>query len=166
MEPNTGSRAAQVPVLALRAKLSGIVTGTDVVTGDGLIPVEHLSAGDRVITRDGGMQRLAWVQSLLVTTFMVKIGVDALGHNRPEAPLMLPEGQRVLIRDWRAKALYGGTVVGVPAGRLADGTVIRRVGPRSLRLFRLGFERQHTIYAGGLELLAHTKRLAIVKNPT
>ncbi|MEM9438186.1 MAG: Hint domain-containing protein [Pseudomonadota bacterium] len=158
MENKAALRTSPTPILALRAKLSGFAAGTDIVTGDGLLPVEHLSPGDRIVTRDGGMQRLSWVESLFVTTFAVRFSTDALGHNRPEERLLLPEGQRLLIRNWRAKVLYGGNVVGVPAWRLADGEFIRRVGPRSLQLYRLGFERQHTIYAGGLELLAHTKR--------
>ncbi|MEM9238478.1 MAG: Hint domain-containing protein [Pseudomonadota bacterium] len=161
MEPKPDIRTGPTPILALRKKLSGLAAGTDVVTADGLIPVEHLTAGDRVVTRDGGMQRAIWIESHFVTTFAVRFAADALGHNRPENRLILPEGQRLLIRDWRAKALYGGNVVGVPAWRLADGEFISRVGPRSLYLYRVGFERQHTIYAGGLELLAHTKRSKI-----
>ena len=159
MEPKTVTRLSERPILALRTRLAGFVAGTSIVTGDGLLPVEHLTAGDRVVTRDGGMQRLSWVETLYVITFAARISPDALGHGKPEERLIVPEGQRLLIRDWRAQAIYGGSVVGVPAWRLADGEYIRRIGPRSLRLFRLGFERQHTVYAGGLEMLAQTKQL-------
>ncbi|MEM8633295.1 MAG: Hint domain-containing protein [Pseudomonadota bacterium] len=160
MEPKTVMRRSEAPILALRAKLSGFSAGLSIVTGDGLLPVEHLQPGERVVTRDGGMQRVSWIEALYVTTFAVRISPDALGHTRPEGRLVLPEGQPILIRDWRAKVLYGASVVGVPAWRLADGEYVRRIGPRSLRLYRIGFDRQHTIYAGGLEMLAQTKRLA------
>lgn len=157
MEPNAVSRGAVAPVLALHAKLSGFTSGTPIITADGLIPVEHLTTGDRVVTRDGGIQKVSWIDAIYATTAAVQISPGALGHGRPETRLTLPEGQRLLIRGWRAKALYGGPVVGVPAWRLAEGQFIRRVGPRSLRLFCVGFERQHTVYAGGLEMLAQTK---------
>ena len=161
MEPKTVLRRGAPPVLALRARLSGFVTGTEIVTANGLRAVETLAAGDRIITRDGGMKRLAWVDEAYVTTNSVIIAADALGFAKPESRLVLPDGQRLLIRDWRASVLYGSNVVGVPAWRLADGEYIRRAGPRSLRLVRLGFETQHTVYAGGLELLAHTKRFEL-----
>ena len=156
MEPKSAMRHSEEPRLALRSKLSGFAQGARVVTADGRLPIEHLTAGERIITRDGGMQRLSWIDSAYVTTHAVRIAPQALGHSKPEERTVLPEGQRLLLRDWRAKAMYGHSVVGVPAFRLADGDYVRRIGPRSLRLFRLGFERQHTVYVDGLEMLAHT----------
>ncbi|MEO1797698.1 MAG: Hint domain-containing protein [Pseudomonadota bacterium] len=160
-EQKSVARHRPPPILALKTKLSGLVSGTDIVTADGLIPVQHLSEGDRIITRDAGMQRLAWIEALYVTTGAVRIEPSALGHSKPEETLTLPEGQRLLIRDWRAKALYGANVVGVRVARLVDGGFVRSLGPRTLQLYRLGFQRQHTIYGGGLELMAHTTRFAI-----
>ncbi|MEL6689225.1 MAG: Hint domain-containing protein [Pseudomonadota bacterium] len=161
MEPKTVLRQGKPPVMALQTKLSGFASGTEIVTADGLLPVEHLSKGDRVITRDGGMKAVTWVDATYVTTNAVVIAADALGFAKPESRLVLPEGQHLLLRDWRAKALYGANVVGVPAWRLVDGEYIRRVGPRSLRLYRIGFDAQHTVYAGGLELFAHTETFDI-----
>ncbi|MEM9853874.1 MAG: Hint domain-containing protein [Pseudomonadota bacterium] len=161
MEPKTVSRRSDGPVLALRAKLSGFCEGTPIVTRDGLLPIEHLHIGDKLVTRRAGLQALAWIEALFVTTFAVAVAPGAMGAGKPESEIMLPEGQRFLIRDWRAEALYGGQAVGVPAWRLADGTSLRRLGPRTMRIFRLGFERQEVIYSGGLQLLAQTKRFTV-----
>ncbi|MEL6610278.1 MAG: Hint domain-containing protein, partial [Pseudomonadota bacterium] len=121
MEPKTVGRLHQRPALALQAKISGFVVGTDIVTGDGLLPVEHVGAGDRIVTRDAGMQRVAWAEAAYVTTHAVKISPDALGRGRPEDAVIVPAGQKLLVRDWRARALYGAAIAYVPAYRLADG---------------------------------------------
>lgn len=157
MEPKTVLRHGKPPVLALQTRMTGFVSGTEIVTSDGLLPVEHLSKGDRVITRDGGMKQVSWVDAVYITTNAVVIAADALGFAKPASRVVVPEGQHLLIRDWRAKALYGANVVGVPAWRLVDGAYNRRVGARSLHLFRIGFETQHTVYAGGLEMLTHNE---------
>ncbi|MEM1375310.1 MAG: Hint domain-containing protein [Pseudomonadota bacterium] len=157
MEPNAVSPGTTTPVSALDKKLSGFTAGTLIITADGLIPVEHLTPGDRVVTRDAGMQRVTWIDAVYATTAAVRIVPCALGHAKPEERVTLPEGQRLLVRGWRAQTLYGAPLVGVPVWRMAAGQFIRRLGPRSLRLFRVGFEQQHTVYVGGLEMLAHTK---------
>ena len=41
----------------------GVARGTYVMTARGEMPVERLSVGDRVITRDHGMQAIRWIGS-------------------------------------------------------------------------------------------------------
>lgn len=160
MEPKTVLRRGDAPILALRAKLSGFPTGTEIVTSDGLMPVEHLSAGDRVVTRDGGMQTLRWVESAFVTTFACRVSAGAFGRERPSCDLTLPEGQRIFLRSGTVPSSFGTTAAGIAAWRLADGHGIRRVGPRAMRLFRLGFDRHRTVYADGLEMISQSTPLA------
>jgi hypothetical protein len=131
----------------------GVGFGTSILTMEGVLPVEFLSPGDRVITRAGARR----LQSVEVTARddaeMVLISHDILGQGRPNTDLIVHPGQPILIRDWRAKALYGATQALVPAARLVDGEYIRFEQITDVRLFTLRLEGEAVIYAGGLELM-------------
>ncbi|MDT8856338.1 Hint domain-containing protein [Paracoccaceae bacterium Fryx2] len=128
-----------------------LVAGTLVLTLEGALPVEFLSPGDRIITRDGARSLSALSAAPLDRADMVHIPASTLGHGRPDDGLMLPPDQKLLIRDWRAKALFGHPRVIVAAARLIDGQMIRRETVTALRLFTLAFAAPVVIYAGGLE---------------
>lgn len=134
---------------------SALVPGSIVLTLDGALPVEALFAGDKVITRDAGAQALLEVRRFRTPKDMqfVSITRDALG-GKPERDLILPAEQRMLIRDWRAKALFGTPAARVPLSRLADGEHIRKGAPAPASLISLHFAHSHIIYADGLELFS------------
>lgn len=134
--------------------VAGIAAGTKVMTLDGEMPVEFLTEGDRVITRDTGMAVLKAVRTRKVACDVVHIAAGSLGHNRPETDVALPSGQEVLIRDWRAEALFGKKQAMVPASRLVDGEYVRNMGKGVMTVYELVFDTNHVIYAGGLEVAA------------
>ena len=134
------------------APAEGVIAGTMVLTLDGELPVQFLAPGDRVITRSGARVLTGIEVSVLHGAEMVRISASALGHDRPEADLFVAPSQPILVRDWRAKALYGTDVAMVPAQRLADGDYIRKETVAEVRLFTLRFAREEVVYAGGLEL--------------
>lgn len=130
----------------------GMMAGTMVRTLDGLIPVEFLTPGDRIVTR-AGARRLTSVSVVVRKQVeLVRVKASTMGHDRPDQDLLLSPGQPVLIRDWRAKALYGVSVAAIPASRLADGEFICVETHRNARLFTLRFDDDEVIYAEGLEL--------------
>lgn len=130
----------------------GMLAGTMVRTLDGVLPVEYLTPGDRIVTR-GGMRR---VTSISVVTRkmidLVRIRASTMGHDRPDQDLFVAPGQPILIRDWRAQAIFGVPVAAVPAARLADGEFVCLESHRNARLFTLRFDEDEVIYAEGLEL--------------
>lgn len=130
-----------------------IAPGTSVLSLDGALPVEHLYAGDRLLTRHGARALTQIVQVILPAgSAIVRVTQNALG-GRPERDLWLPAAQRVLIRDWRAEAIYGQKQVCVPVGQLADGEYIRHdTLAEAVIGFALHFGRPEVIYADGLEL--------------
>jgi hypothetical protein len=129
-----------------------MLAGTMVRTLDGLIPVEFLTPGDRVVTR-AGARRLTSVSVVLrKEADMIRVKASTMGHDRPDQDLLLSPGQAVLIRDWRARALYGVAVAAIPVSRLADGEFICRETVSNARLFTLRFDEDEVIYAEGLEL--------------
>ncbi len=131
--------------------VTGIAAGTVVLTLDGALPVDFIEAGDRIITREG----MRVVRAVAVHRYSgpaIRIAAGALGQERPEQDLILPAETPVLIRDWRAQALFGARQVVVPVERLADGESVVAVAALSLRLYDLKFDTAQVIYAEGLEI--------------
>ncbi len=144
--------ASDAPTPSARISRTGIPAGTTVLTLDGMIPVEHLMDGDRVITRDVGAATLAKIACTHHARMMYRM-------ERDDGPaLFIPEGQRVLIRDWRAPAMFGHAEALVPVEKLVDGELVRRVGLQKQTLYQLGFNHPHIIYAGGVEIAASVIR--------
>lgn len=130
----------------------GVLIGTPVLSMEGELPVEHLCVGDRIITRDSGTAVLRSIRALRYEGPCIRIAQNALGHRRPGEDTDLLPGQKVLIRDWRAQALYGTKSAMVPASQLVDGQFVTETARKPRIAFMLLFDAPHVIYAGGLEL--------------
>lgn len=144
--------AGNVIAVKRAANVSGLTAGTTVMTLDGEIPVEHLSAGERVITRDAGMAVLREIRSKTVNVASIQIKAGSLGHTRPQHDMIVGPDTLVHIRDWRAKALFGADVATVKAKRLIDGEFVSEQPIQSITVFELIFDKQHILYADGLEV--------------
>jgi hypothetical protein len=139
----------------IRPKLdAALPPGTLILTLDGALPIEMLYAGDRVITRDAGAQRIRAIvrRKLPKNTRLVRICKDALG-GKPGADISVLPQQRLIIRDWRAQALYGAKQAQIEAGRLIDGHHITWDDTLPTHMISLYFTEPRVVYAGGLELL-------------
>ena len=134
---------------------SGLMGGSMVMTALGERRAATLQAGDRIITRDRGMAVLEDIRARDVQTRLVTIAARSLGHNRPEDDTVLPAGQRVLIRDWRAKAVFGSGRALVPAERLVDGEFITFQKEAKVTLYDLLFDDPHILYVDGLEVASY-----------
>lgn len=154
MKPKTVGRATAGTIPHARKEFchDGLIAGTIVLTGDGEIPVQYLSEGDRIITRNAGMVRLSAMRLTRGVLAAVRIAAGSLGQKRPGTHVVLPASQPVLVRDWRAKALAGQSQAVLPAGCLIDGEYITDLGARPMTLVQLGFDAPHVIYADGMEL--------------
>jgi len=139
----------------------GLPSGMRVMTLDGALPVEHLVPGDRIVTRKVGMARLVDHKVDHVRTEAVEIRGGAFGTMEPDAVVMLPAAQAVLLRGWRAKVMFGQPQASVPAGLLVDLELIFDLGKVEMVLHRLIFERDEIVYAEGLELASGPARLRL-----
>ncbi|SOC07590.1 Hint domain-containing protein [Rhodobacter maris] len=134
-----------------RAGRSGLTAGAEVATLDGLLPVEYLGPGDRIVTR-AGARVLRAVTTLPLITDLVRVAPGTLGQGRPGAALILGAGTEVLLRGWRAEALFGKAQECVAVARLVDGQFITRLTGARMRLYGLHFDAPEIIYAEGVEL--------------
>ena len=138
------------------ATASALTAGTPVLTLKGALPVEALRAGDRVITRDGARELKGLRQ--VAAPRMVRVSASAIGVEQPEEDMVISADARILVRDWRARALKGCDQAVIAASRLVDGEYIRFEATCPAKSYALDFDAPVVIYAGGLELaidLAH-----------
>ncbi len=134
---------------------TGLAGQALIMTRDGERRVRDLAPAARVITRDSGTAILRDLRSRRMTGAVVRIRAGSLGHRRPEGDAVLPAGQPVLLRDWRARALYGAAQVLVPVHRLVDGEFVTLHPGVTMTVFELRFDRPHVLYVDGLEVSSH-----------
>lgn len=107
--------------------------GTEIETETGIVEVSDLRVGDRVVTRDNGLQEVKWIGSRYLSKIHlagnpnlcpITIKKGALSQNIPSKNLTVSPQHRVLICDWRAELLYGCKEVLVPTKALVnDGSI-------------------------------------------
>ncbi|MGV8987326.1 MAG: Hint domain-containing protein [Cypionkella sp.] len=137
---------------AAALELQGMLAGTTVLTLEGDLPVDYLMPGDRVLTRSGARRVSRIEVTVMRHARVVKIAHDTLGVGKPQDDVTLSAAQGILLRDWRAKALYGSAQAIVAASRLVDGEYIMEETLAEARFYTLVFAEPCVIYAGGLEL--------------
>jgi Hint domain len=136
--------------------------GTRIVTPKGEIAVETLEVGDRVVTRDHGIQQIRWIGSTKVTRGRIATNASlrpilirkgALGTDLPERDMRVSRQHRLLVRDWRAEVLFGeDDGVLVPAFALCNDKTITEERPtEDVEYIHIAFENHEIIYADGLE---------------
>ncbi|SLN30150.1 hypothetical protein ROJ8625_01354 [Roseivivax jejudonensis] len=157
MEPKTVRRGAGARVPrpgSVDAIHNALIAGTEVFTLDGTLPVEVLVPGDRVITRDAGAVALREVRHRHAALPLVRLRAGSLGNARPDRDLVMPARQEILVRDWRASALFGRAQALVAARRLCDGEFVSEIGTCDVSVVELVFDAPHIVYADGLEVAA------------
>ena len=136
--------------------------GTRILTPRGEVPVEELAVGDRVVTRDHGIQPIRWIGRREINATQlamapklrpVLIRADALGPGRPERDMRVSRQHRILIRDWRAEMMFGAEDgVLVPAHALCNDSSITEERPREgVTYLHIAFDRHEVVYADGIE---------------
>ncbi|MFM7655029.1 MAG: Hint domain-containing protein, partial [Paracoccaceae bacterium] len=124
----------------------------------GEVAVEDLRPGDRVVTRDNGLQELRWVGSrslsladLIVNPALRPVGIaaGALGHSLPERPMMVSPQHRMLMEGARAEMLFGEAEVLVAATHLTalEGVEVKLTA--GVRYIHVMFDRHEIICANG-----------------
>jgi hypothetical protein len=132
--------------------------GTMVATMGGEVAVENLRVGDRVFTRDNGIQTLAWVgkrklsgQELAgqpeLNPIVIKAG--ALGNDVPERDMIVSPNHRMLVSSTLSDYLFGEREVLVAAKYLTGLDGVSQVAPSAVEYIHLMFEHHEIILADG-----------------
>jgi hypothetical protein len=128
------------------------VAGTLILTPSGEVPVDWLTPGDIVMTRDDGPQPLRWVGSRQVAArgafAPIRIREGTFG---PHQELWVSPEHRILIRDGLADLLFGESEVLVAAKHLVNDRSVRRVEGGAVEYCHLMFDRHQVVVSEGLE---------------
>lgn len=115
------------PAAAAQRTTPCFTPGTRIATHRGEVPIEHLSAGDRVITRDNGIQTVRWVGKTLMNVLdfhaephlqPILVRQGALGKDLPERDMLLSPNHRVLVTNDRTALRFAEREVLVAAKHL------------------------------------------------
>ena len=132
--------------------------GTRIATATGERNVEDLRIGDRVFTRDNGVQTLRWIgrrdlnKAALAQKpdFMpVLIQKDALGHNLPERDLLVSPNHRILVTGPKAELFFEEKEVLVAAKYMTDLPKIDVVQTSQISYIHIMFERHEVVLSNG-----------------
>lgn len=118
-EPKGGKgqvETAEVRRVGKRGAVACFVAGTRILTVEGQRPVEQLVPGDRILTRDHGLQTLRWIGCRHVDASELKefdsirpirIAKGALGNGMPDRDLLVSPEHRVMVSGENVAALTG-----------------------------------------------------------
>src|SRR5690606_17510472 len=125
----------------------------------GGVPVEPLKAGDRVITRDNGVQEIAWAGQrrldygqLAGTAHMKPIlfRIGSLGPGLPERDTLVSPNHRILVTNDRTALYFDEHEVLVSAKHLINSRDIRQVDVLGVTYCHVMFDRHEVVLANGV----------------
>uniref|UniRef100_UPI0035676FD9 Hint domain-containing protein n=1 Tax=Rhodosalinus sp. TaxID=2047741 RepID=UPI0035676FD9 len=120
--------------------------------------VEDLKQGDRVITRDNGIQEIAWTGSKALTGHQlarmphlrpILIQAGALGNGLPEQDLMVSPNHRVLVANDRTSLYFDESEVLVAAKHLTGLAGVDEVTRLGATYVHFMFERHEVVLSNG-----------------
>jgi len=132
--------------------------GTLIATTTGEKPVEDLQVGDSVITRDNGLQEIAWYGSKSMTgAELVKnqnlkpvlIRAGSLGKGLPKRDMMVSPNHRMLIANDKTQLYFEEREVLVAAKHLIGMDGVHVVDVPQTNYIHFMFERHEVVLADG-----------------
>lgn len=127
------------------------VAGTLIETETGPKPVELLEVGDRIVTRDRGLQSVLWTGHRRADGTSdyapIRFSPGALGNDRE---LLVSPQHRMLITGWRAELFFGDDEVLVAAKHLVNGDTIHRMPMDQVDYHHFLCEDHEIVLAEGL----------------
>ncbi|QFT62164.1 Hint domain-containing protein [Roseivivax sp. THAF30] len=143
---------------------SGVICftkGTRIAAENGSVRVEDLREGDRVQTKDNGLQEICWIGSRRMTGARlfalpklrpVLIRAGALGVERPDDALLVSPQHRLLIKGAKALSLFNSDEVLVAASDLIDGqSIVADTMAKEVTYIHLLLPQHEILFANGVE---------------
>ncbi len=132
--------------------------GSLIATPKGEVPVETLRAGDKIITRDNGIQEIRWVGSRTLNRedlakaphlrpVLIKAG--SLGHGLPERDMVVSPQHRMLVAGDRTQLYFDESEVLVAAKHLVNGGAIQALDTLRTTYIHFMFDRHEVVLSDG-----------------
>ena len=132
--------------------------GTRIATPKGEMRVEELKVGDRVITRDNGIQEIRWLGAKPITwkelqgaehLKPVLIRAGALGNGLPERDMLVSPNHRVLVANDRTALYFDEREVLASAKHLVDNKGVQVVEPMGVSYIHFMFDHHEVVLSDG-----------------
>ncbi len=132
--------------------------GTLIATPRGEVAVESLRVGDKIITRDNGMQEIRWLgrRDLSWTDLAaaphlkpILIRQGSFGNGLPERDMMVSPNHRLLVANDRTALYFDEHEVLVAAKHLAAGNGIRSVDAAGASYIHFMCDRHEVVLSNG-----------------
>ncbi|MEM8731486.1 MAG: Hint domain-containing protein [Pseudomonadota bacterium] len=132
--------------------------GALIATPKGEKPIESLNAGDRVITRDNGIQEIRWkgerrlnagelARSRHLRPVLIRKG--ALGNGLPERDLMLSPNHRVLVANDKTALYFDESEVLVAAKHLTGLEGVEYADTHRVSYLHMMFDHHEVVLSDG-----------------
>lgn len=132
--------------------------GTMIATGTGEVPIETLRVGDKVITRDNGLQEILWIgrrsfsgrdlaRNRHLSPILIKAG--ALGDGLPERDMRLSPNHRVLVSSDQTALYFEEREVLASAKHLVNHRGVYLVESLGVAYIHLLFDGHQVVLSNG-----------------
>ncbi|NUH65460.1 Hint domain-containing protein [Sulfitobacter sp. S0837] len=153
-----GNAAGRLNFVEIENVIPCFTPGTKIATPKGEVRVEDLQVGDRVITRDNGIQTIRWAGAREMTGAEfemaahlkpVLIRKGALGNDLPERDMMVSPNHRVLVANDKTALYFEEREVLVAAKHLTGMDGIDVVDVSNTTYIHVMFDRHEVILSDG-----------------
>ena len=154
-----GTDAGQLVFTNIEKVVPCFTPGTLIATPKGERKVEELEVGDRIITRDNGMQVIRWIgrremsgEELAAKEHLrpILIRQGALGNDLPERDMMVSPQHRVLVANDKTALYFEEREVLVAAKHLTDIDGIDVVEVSQTSYIHIMFDQHEVILSDGI----------------
>ncbi|KEJ88341.1 hypothetical protein DSW25_14665 [Sulfitobacter donghicola DSW-25 = KCTC 12864 = JCM 14565] len=153
-----GNNAGTIDFKNIEKVVPCFTPGTRIATPRGEVAIEDLTVGDRVITRDNGLQVIRWVGTRTLSAdelgsalhlCPVKISQGALGNDLPERDLMVSPNHRILVANDKSALYFEESEVLVAAKHLTGLPGVSVVEGAETTYIHLMFDQHEVILSDG-----------------
>jgi hypothetical protein len=154
----TGALADTMTLSEIESVVTCFTPGTVITTPQGDRPVEELREGDRIVTRDNGIQQIRWLGRRALTGHdlarapqmrPILIQRGALGDNLPEYDILVSPQHRLLLTSTKSQLYFEDREVLAAAKHLTGMPGIDEVGTLGVTYIHFMFDQHEVVLANG-----------------
>ena len=155
---NSGNITGSMSFKNIENVIPCFTPGTLIATPRGEVPVESLKPGDRIITRDNGMQEIAWVGrrdltwgDLMAAPHLkpVLVRQGSLGNGLPERDMLVSPNHRLLVANDRTALYFDEHEVLVAAKHLTAAKGVHSVDAAGVSYIHFMCQRHEVVLSDG-----------------